>query len=436
MAEQTIPTDGERRTRRPLHTRIFIGLMIGSLCGVVANLTLGDEPGLTWFVNHVTEPAGRIFLRLIFMVVIPLVFSSLTLGVAELGDIRRMGRIGAKTFVYTLVVTSISVIIGLTLVNTFRPGEGIDPAIRQQIFDLVKAGSSTGTPAASDVSFGIQTLVNIVPDNPLASAVNAFKGDMLGVMFFSLMVGVALALSDAERTRTLKNALEGVYDVVMRIIDMAMRLAPYGVAALLFSLTSRFGFAILQQLAAFVIIVLVGLAIHQFIVYSILVKYLGGLSPLTFFRKIKEVMLTAFSTSSSNATLPTAMRVTETNLGVPRQITGFVLTLGSTANQNGTALYEGVTVLFLAQLFGIHLSLSAQIIVVLMSVLSGIGTAGVPGGSIPMIVILLETVGIPGAGIGIILGVDRLLDMCRTVLNVTGDITAAVYVARSEHLLP
>ncbi|MBI4553292.1 MAG: dicarboxylate/amino acid:cation symporter [Candidatus Latescibacteria bacterium] len=419
-------------TRWPLHTKIFLGLVIGSVCGVGANLVLGDDPNLAWFVSHVTEPAGRIFLRLIFMVVIPLVFSSLTLGVAELGDIRRLGRIGAKTFGYTLIVTTISVVIGLTLVNLFRPGESIDPAIKQRLLDSVKAGSSTAAPTPGEVNFGIQTLVNIVPDNPLSSAVNAFKGEMLGVMFFSLLVGVALALSDPERTKTLKGVLEGVYDVVMRIIGMAMRLAPYGVAALLFSLTSRFGFTILQQLAAFVLITLTGLAIHQFVVYSLLVKYLGGLSPLTFFRQIKEVMLTAFSTSSSNATLPTAMRVTETNLGIPRQITGFVLTLGSTANQNGTALYEGVTVLFIAQLFGIHLSLNAQIVVVLMSILSGVGTAGVPGGSIPLIVILLETVGIPGAGIGIILGVDRLLDMCRTVLNVTGDITAAVYVARSE----
>jgi DAACS family dicarboxylate/amino acid:cation (Na+ or H+) symporter len=432
VTEPSVSAPPAPSPRWPLHTRIFIGLIAGSLAGLAAHLALGDDPGLTWVVDNVADPLGRIFLRLIFMVVIPLVFSALTLGIAELGDVRRLGRIGVKTFAYTLMVTSISVMIGLTLVNLFKPGLGIDPAVKQRLFESIGAGANV--PQASEVSFGVQTLVNIVPDNPLAAAVNAFRGDMLGVMFFSLMVGVALALCNPERTKTLKGLLEGVYEVVIWIIERAMRLAPYGVAALLFSLTARFGYTILQQLAAFVIITLVGLAIHQFVVYSLLVKYLGGMSPLSFFRKIEEVMLTAFSTSSSNATLPTAMRVTEQNLGVPRQVSGFVLTLGSTANQNGTALYEGVTVLFLAQLFGIDLSLSAQVIVVIMSILSGIGTAGVPGGSLPLIVILLETVGVPGAGIGIILGVDRLLDMSRTVLNVTGDITAAVYVARSERM--
>jgi len=415
-----------------LHNKIFLGLLVGVLLGVSANLLWGGNPSLAWFVTNVSEPFGRLFLRLIFMIVIPLVFSALSLGVANLGDIRRLGRIGLKTLTYTLAVTSISVVIGLVLVNIFKPGEGLDPAVRAQLLGVIQAKSAGTVAKPDEVSSGIQTLVHIVPDNPLSAMVNAFKGEMLGVMFFSLIFGVALSLAPTGAVKPLMAVLEGLYEVVMKIIDLAMKLAPYGVAALLFTLTARFGYAVLQQLGAYVLVVLTGLAIHQFIVYSLLVRYLAGLNPLTFFQKIKAVMVTAFSTSSSNATLPTALKVAQENLGVPREISGFVLTLGSTANQNGTALYEGVTVLFLAQFFGIHLSWESQVLVVLMSVLSGIGTAGVPGGSIPLIVLVLESVGIPGEGIGIILGVDRLLDMCRTVLNVTGDITAATFVTKSE----
>jgi dicarboxylate/amino acid:cation (Na+ or H+) symporter, DAACS family len=415
-----------------LHNKIFIGLLFGIALGIAANLAWGGSPRLEWFIVNISEPFGRIFLRLIFMIVIPLIFSALTLGVANLGDIRRLGRVGLKTLAYTLVVTSISVIIGLALVNTIRPGEGLSPEIRSQLLESIRAKSDVSAVKSGGAGFDIQMLVRIVPDNPLGAMVNAFNGEMLGVMFFSLMFGVALALVDRERVQALVTVLEGIYEVVMKIIDLAMKLAPYGVGALIFTLTARFGHAVLLQLAAFVAVVLAGLAIHQFVVYSLLIRFLVGMNPLKFFRSIKAVMITAFATSSSNATLPTALKVSQENLGIPREISGFVLTLGSTANQNGTALYEGVTVLFLAQFFGIHLGWESQLLVVLMSVLSGVGTAGVPGGSIPVIVLLLESVGIPGGSIGIILGVDRLLDMCRTVLNVTGDIAAAAFVAKSE----
>jgi len=211
-----------------------------------------------------------------------------------------------------------------------------------------------------------------------------------------------------------------------------MRLAPYGVAALLFTLTARSGLDVLAKLGLYIGTVLAGLALHQFVTYSLFLKYAAGYSPKIFFTRIREVMVTAFSTSSSNVTLPTTLRVAEAELGIPRQIGGFVLTLGSTLNQNGTALYEGVTVLFLAQFFGIHLTLGGQVTVVMLSILSGIGTAGVPGGSLPLVTALLITVGIPAEGIGIVFGVERILDMCRTVLNVTGDLAAAAYVAKSE----
>jgi DAACS family dicarboxylate/amino acid:cation (Na+ or H+) symporter len=242
-------------------------------------------------------------------------------------------------------------------------------------------------------------------------------------------------MAPRETVAPLVAVLEGLYAVVMEVIDLAMRLAPYGVACLLFTLTARLGASVLRQLASYVLVVLLGLAIHQFVTYSLIIRFLGGVSPRLFFERIRSVMITAFSTSSSNATLPLSLTVTERNLGVPREISNFVLTLGSTANQNGTALFEGVTVLFLAQFYGVELSLQQQLVVVLMSILAGVGTAGVPGGSLPLIVPVLVTVGVPAEGIGIIFGVDRLLDMCRTVLNVTGDITAAVVVARSEGAL-
>jgi len=416
--------------RWPLHWRILFGLAVGVLTGVAANLVAGGAPWLVSLVDYGTEPFGRIFLRLIFMVVLPLVFSALVLGVAGLGDIGRLGRIGAKTFAYTILATGLSVALGLTLVNLLRPGAGLPEATRAALAANAARGPAAVTPA--DAPVGLQAVLAIVPDNPLRAAVN---GDMLAVMFFALMMGLGLAMAPRETVAPLVAVLEGLYAVVMEVIDLAMRLAPYGVACLLFTLTARLGAGVLRQLASYVLVVLAGLAIHQFVTYSLIVRFLGGMSPWLFFERIRSVMITAFSTSSSNATLPLSLTVTERNLGVPREISNFVLTLGSTANQNGTALFEGVTVLFLAQFYGIDLSLQQQLIVVLMSILAGVGTAGVPGGSLPLIVPVLVTVGVPAEGIGIIFGVDRLLDMCRTVLNVTGDITAAVVVARSEGVL-
>jgi DAACS family dicarboxylate/amino acid:cation (Na+ or H+) symporter len=417
------------RGRTPLHVKILLGLGVGVVAGTAANLLAGGSPWLVWTVDNVTEPFGRIFLRLIFMVVLPLVFSALALGVAGLGDVGRLGRIAVKTFAFTLFATGLSVALGLFLVNTVRPGAGLSPETRAAL----TASAAHATPVTpADAPVGLQAIVAIVPDNPLRAAVN---GDMLAVMFFALMIGVGIALAARETVAPFVAVLEGVYEVVMKIIDLAMRLAPYGVAALLFTLTARLGVGVLRQLASYVLVVLTGLAIHQFVTYSLIVRTLGGLSPRLFFQRIRSVMITAFSTSSSSATLPLSLEVTERNLGVPREIANFVLTLGSTANQNGTALFEGITVLFLAQFYGIELGLQQQLVVVLMSILAGVGTAGVPGGSLPLIVSVLVTVGVPAEGIGVIFGVDRLLDMCRTVLNVTGDITAAVVVARSEGAL-
>lgn len=415
----------------PLHTRILIGLIVGVISGSGCRLLFGDSPSLASFTTYVSEPFGRLFLRLIFMIVLPLLFSALALGVAGLGDLRTLGRIGWKTFRFTLVATSASVILGLSLVNFFQPGGNLAPETRATLRQALPAPASPMI--ESDENPVVQILNAIVPDNPIRAAT---QGEMLAVMFFSLMVGIGIALSPVDKVEPFVKMLEGLYEVVMKLIELAMRLAPYGVAALLFTLTARFGLVVLKPLLGYMSVVLGGLCLHFFVTYSVILRYWGGMSPRFFFRQINEVVTTAFSTSSSNATLPTALRVAQEKLGVPRDISSFVLTLGSTANQNGTALFEGVTILFLAQFYGVELSFGSQVLVVLFAVLAGIGTAGVPGGSLPMMVPILQSVGIPGEGIGVIIGVDRLLDMSRTVLNVTGDMTAAVYVANSEGRLP
>ena len=437
--ERPATEPAEKRRRLPIHTRILIGLVTGAALGVAANLTLGGNEYLNSFIDGPVYFVGQVFLRLIFMIVIPLIFSALALGVAELGDVRRLGRIGAKTFIYTLLVTTLSVVLGIALVNTIQPGHFLSEEKKAELIASTGKETVIANAEAAKKTKTVDRLLQIIPNNPIGDAANALNphpnyvgSGFLAIMFFAFVFGLGLALSDPDTVRPVIAVLQGVYAAVMKIIDFAMALAPYAVAALIFSTTARLGFEIFATLGMYVFVVLLGLAIHQFVTYSILVKVFARYSPLTFFRKIREVMITAFSTSSSNATLPTAIRVTQDELGVPREITGFVLTLGSTANQNGTALYEGITVLFLAQVFNVELTLAQQLTVVLLAVLAGIGTAGVPGGSLPLVVLVLQTVGVPAEGIAIILGVDRILDMSRTVLNVTGDITAAAYVARSE----
>jgi DAACS family dicarboxylate/amino acid:cation (Na+ or H+) symporter len=422
----------------PLHTKIFIGLFIGVVAGLICNTAFKDAPALEWWIKNVISPFGQVFLRIIFMAVVPLIFSALVLGVAELGDIRQLGRVGLRTIAFTLIVTTISVLIGVTLVKVVRPGVGLSELDRQKLLATITTDATKATVAkAAQSKSVVQTLLDLIPKNPLADAAGTFDetytgGGILALMTFSLFVGVALALKRSERTQTFERFLQGLYDVVMTIIAIGMKLAPIGVACLVFSVVARLGLDVVVLLGKFVLVVVVGLAIQMFGVYSLVLKYLVKTSPWRFFKSVEEVILTAFSTSSSNVTLPVSLRVTEANLGVSRRIANFVLTLGSTANQNGSALYEGVTVLFLAQFFGIELTTVQQFTVVLAAVLAGVGTAGVPGGSLPVIVLVLQSVGVPGEGIGVILGVDRFLDMCRTTVNVVGDITAAVWVEKGE----
>ncbi len=423
----------------PLHNKIFIGLAVGVFGGLTVNWTMGGkDPNVVWFVENFTRPIGTLFLSLLLMIVVPLVFSSLVVGVAGIGDIRKLGRIGLKCFAYTLIISAISVVIGLGLANTIRPGERISPETAAEL----KAEFSTAGTAAAEAqkkameavksdSALMQAVKTIVPSNPFNSIAGA-SPNMLHIMFFALIIGIAITLIPSPVSAPFVSVMESLFAITAKIIDIVMKFAPYAVACLLFNNIAQFGLELLQSLGWFVVTVLLGLSIHFFGVYSLSVYFLSKLNPIEFFRRVQTVILTAFSTSSSNATLPTALRVSHENLGVPREINSFVLTVGATANQNGTALYEGVTVLFLAQLAGVDLTLSLQLTVVYLAILGGIGTAGVPSGSIPFIIGILFMIGIDPALIAIILGVDRILDMCRTTLNVVGDITAATFVARSE----
>ena len=422
----------------PLHTRIIIGMIVGILLGIAVKNSGLSESTIDLIVEWVT-PIGQIFLRMVFMTVIPLIFSALVMGIAEIGDLRKVGRIGKKLLLYSLIVSGISVFIGITMVDVFKPGDSLTPETRDYLTEEFMEQSSTAAEfaEASEARTIGDIITEIVPKNPLADMVRSFDagytgGGLLAVMFFALIFGIALASIDQQKAQPVKDFLEGLYDVVIKIIGYAMRLAPYGVAALLFNLSVNVGASFLLVLLKYVLVVLVALAIHQFVTYSIILKYFAKRNPWSFFKKSSEVAITAFSTSSSNATLPTAIKVSIEQLKIPKPIANFVLTIGSTANQNGTALFEGITVLFLAQVFNVELSLTSQITVVFLCILAGIGTAGVPGGSLPVIVTILISIGVPGEAIGLIYGVDRILDMSRTVLNVTGDITAAAYIQAVE----
>ena len=400
------------------------GLVVGLVLGVAAHLLLGGSTFLEGLVHYVVEPIGQIFLRLLFMLVIPLVVSALALAVAELGDLRQLGRIGAKTFAYTLVVSTIAVGIGVTLVNLVEPGKGLPP----EVVERLHAGAAAPSGAAVGKT-GVDFVISLVPSNVVRAM---SEGDMLALMVFAVIFGVGLAMTPGEPARRLEDALRGLFEVTMRLLGMVIRVAPLGVACLVFVLATRLGLEVFRQLAVYVAVVLTGLALQQFVVYSAAVAWLGGMRPRDFFRGAWPATLTAFSTASSSATLPTALWVAENELHLPSRVSRFVLTIGSTANQNGTALFEGVTVLFLAQVFGVDLTLGQQITVAFICILGGVGTAGVPAGSIPVVAMILGIIGVPPDGIAIVLGVDRLLDMCRTAVNVTGDLAVAAVVARGE----
>lgn len=425
----------ETKRRLPLHTKILIGLVLGALAGWLCQWQLGtDHEGLKVAISDYIQPIGNLFLSLIFMVVVPLLFSALVNGIAEIGDARKVGRIGARSILMTVILSGIAVALGIFLVNAVKPGAGISQEQRTNLQQLYAQNEDAAKKVedSKKAPSVVQTLVDFVPRNPLQSAVNVLEGGLIAFMVFALFFGIALASVEAEKALPLKVFFEGLFAVCLRIIAMAMKFAPIGVFALIFKAAAQLNGEAFMALGKYAILVIFALAVHMFIVYSGALKLVAKRSPRQFFGQVKGVMMTAFATSSSNATLPAALKSAEEDVGLPRDISSFVLTVGATANQNGTALFEGITVLFLAQLYGISLDLTQQLVVMGWSIVAGIGTAGVPGGSWPMIAIILTQVGVPAEAIGLCLGIDRILDMSRTTLNVTGDIVIAACVTEME----
>ena len=379
----------------------------------------------------VIKPAGTIFIRLLMFVAIPLVLASLLVGAASLGDIRKVGRIGGKTLVFYLITIVSAITLGLVLVNWIQPGTRIDPDSREKLMVEFKGNVQEKIDQGLSVDL-VDMLVRIVATNPIKALAD---GEMLQIIFFALMVGISLTLIPKPKAAHVVAFFDGFSELMIKMVDLIMKIAPFGVFALISATVGEFGFDILRTLLWYVGTVLLGLLLHQFITLGFLVKVFGGMNPLHFFKGIKEVMLIAFSSSSSAATLPVNMECCEKNLGVPKEITSFVLPLGATVNMDGTSMYQAVATVFIAQVYGLDLGLTAQLTILFTAVLASVGTAPVPGIGIVMLLIVLRSVNVPEEGIALILGVDRLLDMCRTVLNVSGDAVVSVIMAKQEGIL-
>ncbi|MBA4156450.1 MAG: dicarboxylate/amino acid:cation symporter [Gemmatimonadetes bacterium] len=416
-----------------LYTKITIGLVAGAVVGAAVNVTGTAalpfwSEGVLPFLNFV----GSAFIRAITMIVIPLVAASLLVGVASLGDLSKLGRMGGKTLGYYLLSTAIAITIGLTLALLIKPGSRINPASRDALARDFGEQAEGRIQLAAESPGVWDVLLNMIPSNPIAAAA---EGSLLPLIIFVIIFAAAVTLLPQDSREVILTFFRGVNDASMIIIDWIMKLAPYAVFALIAATISRFGLDVLQSLAIYTGVVTAGLLLHAFGTYGTLVAVLARLNPIEFFRRVREVPLIAFSTSSSNATLPVTMETAEEKLGVSKSVSSFVLPLGATINMDGTALYQGVATVFIAQVYGIVLGFDQLLTIVLTATLASIGAAGVPSAGIITLILVLQSVGLAGqaaAGIALILGVDRILDMIRTAVNVTGDLSCAAFVARSE----
>ncbi len=401
-----------------LPTRIVVGLILGTAGGIV----VGPDMSLI-------APLGTIFIRLIFMVIVPLVFASLCVGTQSLGDIRKMGRIGFRTVAFYTLYTIVGATIGLTLANHFKPGIGLTEETQQQLLESYSQTAENRVATVSKPTL-TDTLVNIVPKN-IITGMASDPPEMLQIVFFAIFVGVALTLIPKERSKPVVALLEGIFDVMLAIVNIVIKIAPYAVFALIGDVVGQFGLELLFMLAKYTIITLGGLTL-LWLTYIPLTYMFTNLNITGFIRGIWPVMGIAFSTSSSAATLPIMMDTCQKRLGVSETISSFVLPLSITINMNGTALYHGVSAVFIAQVYGIPLTLVDQIMVVLIATLAAIGGAGVPGSAFMMLAMVLTQIGVPLEGLALVLGVERILDMARTTVNIMGDSTAAVILAKAE----
>ena len=413
----------------PLYTKILIGLIAGGTIGAIANAA--NLTGLSQ-VLIALEPIGTGFIRLITMIVIPLVVASLLVGTASLGDIRKLGRIGGKTLGYYMFTTAIAVTIGLGLSNLIKPGSDIDPATRDQLAERFQSEAQGKMEMAAEAPSLVDVLLNMIPRNPIQAAA---EFDLLALIFFSIVFGAAVSVLPEAQKSPVLGFFEGVNSASMVIIGWVMKIAPYAVFALIASVVAQFGLDLLRSLFIYSLVVVLGLLLHLFGTIGIMVRLAARLNPVSFFKRVIEVPIFAFSTSSSSATLPVSISTAQNKLGISREVSGFVLPLGATINMDGTALYQAVAVMFIAQIYGIPISLTGQLTIVLTATLASVGAAGVPSSGIITLIIVLQSVGLGAqveAGIALILGVDRILDMLRTAVNVTGDMSCAAFVARSE----
>jgi len=419
---------------KKLHWQIIIGLVLGLAFGVLAAVQGWSEFSSDWIA-----PWGQIFLRLLLLIAIPLVLASLVTGVASLSDMKKLSRIGGKTIAIYIGTTVVALIIGLVLVNAMDPGGSVPAEMRDKLqatfADQAAAGLETAA-AATDQS-PLQPLVNMVPSNFFAAA--GSNRNMLQIVFFAIFAGIGLLMIPKAKAKPMLDLFDSLNDLIIRMVEIIMLFAPIGVFALMAdTITSIAGddigqiLELLTALGFYCIVVVLGLILHMMLTYFTMIKTLTPISIPDFMRAMAPAQLVAFSTSSSGATLPITMERCEKEIGVSEEISSFVLPLGATINMDGTGLYQAVAAVFIAQTIGMDLGLSAQLTIVFTAVLASIGTAAVPGAGIIMLVIILEAVGVPAAGIALILGVDRILDMCRTVTNVTGDATVATVVASME----
>ena len=419
------------------HWRILIALGLGLVYGVVAALA-----GWGAFTADWIAPFGVIFLRLLLLIAVPLVLASLITGIASLADLQKLSRIGGKTIAIYIGTTLIALIIGLSIVNIFKPGGTIPDSLRARLQETYQGDIEAGELAAQDARQRgpLQPLVDVVPDNIFGAAMS--NRNMLNMVFVAFLFGTALMLVTREKAKPLLDFFESVNAVIIQIVEIVILVAPLGVFALIAdTVTGVSGdnpAEVAQLLAAlgfYCLTVLIGMAIHVLVTYPVLLKLLTPIRVKHFFRGIVPAQLVAFSTSSSAAALPVTMKNVQNNLGVSEEVASFVLPLGATLNMDGTALYQAVAAVFIAQTLGIPLDLGAQLTIVFMALLASIGTAAVPSAGVVMLVIILEAIGVPVAGITLILGVDRILDMCRTTANITGDAMVASIVATSENQL-
>ncbi|QDT70550.1 Proton glutamate symport protein [Planctomycetes bacterium MalM25] len=415
----------------PLHLRILIGMALGLVAGAVS-VAFGFE----WLVIDWIKPFGQIFIKALKMIAVPLIIASLVKGVSDMRDLGRLSALGGRTVALYLATTVVAVTTGLLVVNLVGPGHAIDEATRNQLAEASAgaAGAKIELAEQTKSQGPLQPLIDVVPDNVFAAA--SSNGSMLQVIFFVLLFGVGLVLTPDEKSAPVKAFFDGLNEVVLRLIDLIMLAAPVGVFALLAALVAETpSWDVFRALLLYSLCVVAGLAVLIFGVYPGLVVAFTGKGYGEFFRGISPAQLLAFSTSSSAATLPVTMERVEEHLGVDEEVTSFVLPIGATVNMDGTSLYQAVAAVFIAQAFGIDLTLGDQLSIVVTATLASIGTAAVPSAGIVMLVIVLGTIKVPEEGIALIFAVDRVLDMCRTVANVTGDATVATLVAKSVGLL-